>query len=375
VLRAVRLLLLFVVWAALLFVFQPFGHRGWAFAAVAVTLAVLLAGLVRNARRDAVSRGGAGPTSRPWVASRSGWLFLAGLLVGSLSLIAWSGVRRGGPMPPPKADPDAIRVVTWNILVGADGGVPWHRHGWSIRKDAIRSALAGTMPDILCVQEALDAQTRAIAQMLPRHDRVGVGRDDGRSGGEHCAIYFDGGRFERLGGGTFWLEEPADAPPVRTILGPKRVCTWVRLRDRRTARSFRVYNLHLYLTDSAQQEAVRLIVDRIVRDDAAEPVLVAGDFNAEPGASCRRLFDEAGLRPSAVMAGVSPGTPTYQFYGIRLRSLDEVLVDRGWRVASRRVLDMKPGNTYPSDHFGVMADLRLDTDPSSTSSAKAVSRR
>ncbi len=331
-LRASWLLLLFVIWACLLFVFQPFGRRGWPFAAVAVMLAAVVAVLIRSARRDAARRGSTFRLSRAWVASRSGTILLAGLLIVTLGLIAWSGLRQGGPVPPPKADFDAIRVVTWNILVGADGGAPWRRHGWSIRKDAIRSALAGTMPNILCVQEALDAQAGEIAAMLPGHSRVGVGRDDGRSGGEHCAIYFDGGRFQELGSGTFWLEEPADEPPLRTTSGPKRICTWVRLRDRRTDRSFRLYNLHLYLTDSAQQDAVRLILARIGRGDPAEPVLVTGDFNAEPDAPCRRLFDESGLRPSAVIAGVSPGISTYQFYGIRLRSLDEILVDRRWRV-------------------------------------------
>ena len=33
---------------------------------------------------------------------------------------------------------------------------------------------------------------------------------------------------------------------------------------------------------------------------------------------------------------------------------------------------MKPGNTYPSDHFGVMADLMLGVDSSSTPSAEKV---
>jgi endonuclease/exonuclease/phosphatase family metal-dependent hydrolase len=371
-LRTAGLLLLFVTWGALFFQFQPFGNRGWPFVGIAVALAMLLAGLIRSARRDAVARAGTGRLFRHWVASRSEWIVLAGLLACSLGLIAWSGVRPGGPMPPPKADADAIRVVTWNILVGDDDGPFWSRHDWPVRKDAIRSAIAGTMPDILCVQEALDVQTRWIAGTLPRHHRVGVGRDDGRSGGEHCAIFFDGDRFEELGGGTFWLEEPADSPPIGTLLGPKRICTWVRLRDRRTAHSFRVYNIHLYLTDAAQQDAVRLILGRIARGEAAEPVFVTGDFNAVPDASCRRLFAEAGLRPSAVVAGVSPGTPTYQFYGIHLRSLDEILVDRSWRVAARRVLDMKPGNTYPSDHFGVMADLELAADPTSAPSAVKV---
>ena len=42
-----------------------------------------------------------------------------------------------------------------------------------------------------------------------------------------------------------------------------------------------------------------------------------------------------------------------------MRSLDEILINRGWGVVQHRVLDVKPGNTFPSDHFGVMADLVL----------------
>ena len=42
---------------------------------------------------------------------------------------------------------------------------------------------------------------------------------------------------------------------------------------------------------------------------------------------------------------------------IRLRRLDDILVNRGWRVESHFVLDAKPDNIFPSDHFGVMADL------------------
>ena len=212
-------------------------------------------------------------------------------------------------MPPPRADFDAIRVVTWNILVGVEEGAPWRRHGWSIRKDAIRAALAGTMPDILCVQEALDAQAREIAGMLPGHHRVGVGRDDGRSGGEHCAIYFDGGRFEELGSGTFWLEEPADEPPLGTAFGPKRICTWVRLRDRRTARCFPPLQPPPVPHGFGPAGCGPTDPGTDRRGDAAEPVLVTGDFNAEPDAPCRRLFDEAGLRPARSLPGCLRASP------------------------------------------------------------------
>jgi hypothetical protein len=75
-----------------------------------------------------------------------------------------------------------------------------------------------------------------LEQSLPEHGRVGVGRD-GAAGGEHCAIYFDRRRFEPLDGDTFWLEEPIDQPRPGSALSVKRICTWVRLRDRDTGLS------------------------------------------------------------------------------------------------------------------------------------------
>jgi endonuclease/exonuclease/phosphatase family metal-dependent hydrolase len=286
-----------------------------------------------------------------------------------LGLIAWSSLSPGGTLPAPKSEPEIVRVVTWNILHGTDHGAPWNRFGWPVRKDALRSTLEGTRPDILCVQEALAGQVESVAAMLPGYHHVGVGRDDGRSAGEFCAIYFDGGRFEELGNGTFWLEEPADEPPRTTLLGPKRICTWVRLRERRSGRCVRVYNTHFYLTELDRLRAARLILARIARGDPADAVLVTGDFNAAAGAPSRRLFDEVGLASSAALGGESAARPTYQFYGIRLRSLDDILVNRGWSVRQHRVLDVKPGNTFPSDHFGVMADLSWNDATNSTQAA------
>ncbi len=284
---------------------------------------------------------------------------LIGALACWLGLIAWSSWSDGGAMPPPKSDPRIIRVVTWNILHGTEHGAPWTRFGWPVRKVAFDRVLRGTAPDIFCVQEALEEQVGDLADTLAGYGRVGVGRDDGRSSGEFCAVFFDRGRFEELGGGTFWLEEPTGEPTRRTFFGPKRICTWVRLRDRQSGFAFRLYNTHSYLTEHARLLAVRIILARIATGNPTDAVLVTGDFNAGPETPNRLLFADAGLKSSEKLAGTSPGAPTYQFYGIRLKSLDDVLVDGRWHVKARRVLDMKPGNTFPSDHFGVMADLVL----------------
>jgi endonuclease/exonuclease/phosphatase family metal-dependent hydrolase len=284
---------------------------------------------------------------------------IVGILASWLGLIAWSAASTGGTRLTPKADAVAIRVLTWNILQGKDTGPIWERHGWRVRKHALQSALRAAWPDILCVQEALEGQVKYLEVILPGYRRVGAGRDDGRSAGEHCAIYIDGSRFELLGEGTFWLEEPTDQPPGWWKLGPKRICTWVRLRDRFTGRTLRVYNVHLYLTERARLRAAAVILGRIAEGHPEDVVLVAGDFNASPDAPSRRLFAEAGLASVMGITGQSAAAPTYQFYGIRLKCLDGILVSQDIRVHRHRVVDVKPGNTFPSDHFGILADLLL----------------
>ena len=45
--------------------------------------------------------------------------------------------------------------------------------------------------------------------------------------------------------------------------------------------------------------------------------------------------------------------------GIGLWCIDGILVDRHWHVEDHLVLKVKPRNTFPSDHFALLADLAL----------------
>jgi endonuclease/exonuclease/phosphatase family metal-dependent hydrolase len=340
----------------LIFSLQPFGMRWRAFLVIATMLVMLqLPGCAELARARTARWILPGP--RPFtVAQARHWL--SALLLVWLGLLTWAEASPGGQIPLSQRRPEAIRVVTWNILRGCDRGPPWLRGDWPVRQKALAQALDGVQPDVLCVQEALSGQLGFLDRVLPAHHRVGVGREDGEEKGEHCAIFFDSVRFEKLDAGTFWLEEPSDRPAGWRLGGPKRICTWLRLRDNQTGANFRICNVHLYLTERSRQRAVRLILKRLAPLDSSEPLLLAGDFNATDEAPSRRLFALAGLESTAARAKV-PVRPTYQFYGIRLRSLDEILADARWTVHDHQVLDVKPGNCYPSDHFGVMADLAL----------------
>jgi endonuclease/exonuclease/phosphatase family metal-dependent hydrolase len=342
------------VGAGLAFLFQPFGNRVWTFGSVMILLIAAAWGIRRHQCPGRVE----GAPARRRTVRFLRWSIMEALVVW-LALITWSALSPAGALPPPKQYPAGVRVLTWNILLGTESRLPWMSHGWPVRKAALATAVQAVAPDILCVQEALEGQIKFLEAALPRHRRMGVGRDDGQSAGEFCAIYFDAERFQRLDSGTFWLEKPFDAPPEGARIGPKRICTWVRLQDGRSGRTFRVYNTHLYLTEPARSSAVREILARIQTGNPSDAVLVAGDFNATADAASRRLFVAAGLRSASEPTDGAMRQPTYQFYGIRTRSLDDFYISRGWRIRTYRILDVKPGNTFPSDHFGVMADVSL----------------
>jgi len=333
-------------------VFLPaFGYKWWIFAAVAASLVWLVLGLRRRTKHQSI------PGRQKWlrrVFSLARLVFIF-VLTCWLGLIIWSGVCPSGPVPPPKSSPDLIRVVTWNIHCGQDDGPPWKQFQWPVRKHALREALDQVQPDVLSVQEATPDQVTFIEKALSGHKRVGIGRD-GQAGGEHCAIYFSKRRFEEIDGNTFWLEEPIDQPRPGSALNVKRICTWVRLRDRVSGRTLRIYNTHLYLTEAQRLTAVKLILADVAARDPADAVILTADFNASPGVRSRRLFIEAGLAD----ATEASRKPTFHFfYGIGLWSIDGTLVDTHWRVHNHVVLDLKPKNTFPSDHFGLLADLAL----------------
>src|SRR5581483_11238021 len=104
--------------------------------------------------------------------------------------------------------------------------------------------------------------------------------------------------------------------------------------------------------------AARIVLDHIKAGDPGDAVVLVGDFNAGSDAPSRQLFAEAGLRETTALAG-QQAPPTYQFYGLRMGSLDGILIGPGWRVSGYAVVDVKPDGVFPSDHFGVLADLAL----------------
>jgi endonuclease/exonuclease/phosphatase family metal-dependent hydrolase len=229
-------------------------------------------------------------------------------------------------------------------------------NAWPNRREWVRDLLDYHELDIVGVQETLAHQVDFLAQ--GRFATVGVGRDDGKRAGEFSAILYDQKRFERLQDNTFWLSETPEQPSKGWDADLNRVCSWVRLRDRTTDRTFFVFNTHFdHRGQVARERSAELILQQTEAIAGAEPFFVMGDFNLTPETPpIRRL--SAALRNARDVTEAKPYGPAGTFNGFDIQRplespIDYIFVNRPVRVLRFAVLPDNWGLRYPSDHLPV----------------------
>lgn len=296
--------------------------------------------------------------------SRPAALHLPALASLAILAVACAGGQPGDAGVGEAAVPD-LRVLTYNIRYGtADDGPD----SWEHRRELALRVLAEVRPDVVGVQEALRFQLDEIGAAFPRLAEVGVGRDDGDEAGEYAAILYDRTRLELLEEDTFWLSDtPREIASASWGNSIPRIVTWARFRDRRTRRSFYVFNTHWdHESQASRERSAELLLDRIAgRPSPGDPVLVTGDFNAGERNPAFLALLEGGL--TETFRELHPGAPdvgTYHgFAGDRSgEKIDAVLASPGWRTREAWIVTLSEDGRYPSDHFPVAAvvDYRGD---------------
>ena len=74
---------------------------------------------------------------------------------------------------------------------------------WTKRCQVICDQLNFMSPDIFGTQEVLYSQLQDMKKALDGYDYSGIGRDDGKHGGEHEAIFYKKDRLQLLDHGDF----------------------------------------------------------------------------------------------------------------------------------------------------------------------------
>ena len=255
---------------------------------------------------------------------------------------------------------ETVTAMTWNIRldIAQDG-----EDRWELRQDEVLGFIQFHAPDVLGIQEGLPGQVAFIDDGLPGYSYAGVGREGGDNG-EYSAVFYNEARLELLDSGTFWLSEMPDVVSKGWDAALPRICTWTRFRDRDTSRTFRVFNTHFdHVGAVARANSAALLLQKIAEiNREREPLLLMGDFNAEPGSAPIEMLtaelDDAREAGAAVMLGPEGTFSGFEVNGPVTRRIDYVFLSRGdWGVKKYAVFTDSRGGRYLSDHLPVYVEV------------------
>ncbi|QDV41635.1 Endonuclease/Exonuclease/phosphatase family protein [Stieleria neptunia] len=261
---------------------------------------------------------------------------------------------------PADGQTDSLKVATYNIRYANpnDGKDVWpHRQEFVIEYCKHN--------DIIGLQEVTEPQFAQLRAGLSDFGSYGVGRDDGKSGGEHAPIFYRKDKFEILDKGTFWLSESPETVGVKGWdAALPRTCTWIHFRDRRNGAELYVANTHFdHRGAKARAESGKLLAERLGKLPQDLPIILMGDFNtlidSEPYnaivtslTDARKASKSKPTGPTSTWNGFSKIAPDRIIDHVFVRSVDVL------RVA---VDDPKTDRgRFASDHLPVQVVVSVD---------------
>ena len=176
---------------------------------------------------------------------------------------------------------------------------------WGKRCQVMCDQLNFMSPDIFGTQEVLHVQLLDMLDRLDGYDYIGVGRDDGNTGGEYAAIFYKTDRLRLLDYGNFWLNETPDRPGLGWDAACIRICTWGKFASQTATddEAFYFFNLHMdHVGVVARREAAKLIVSKVREIAQGAPVIVTGDFNVDQNDEIYSIFTKSALLKDSYLA-------------------------------------------------------------------------
>lgn len=257
-----------------------------------------------------------------------------------------------------------LRVMSYNIRFDNPADGP---NAWPNRKEFLVDQLRKVNPDILGIQESLPHQVSYLAESLTGYGHAGVGRDENGTG-ESTTIFFRLDRFALTESRSFWLSETPDEMSKGWDAAIRRICTYVRLTEKKSGQTLLVLNTHFdHVGEVARRKSAELILKKIAElNQAKHPVILLGDFNATPESEPITIV-KGGLMEARLVAGKmtlpQPGSFNAFDSGKPAANLiDHMFLSSDVRVVNYEMLVESREGRYPSDHFPVFADLVIRTE-------------
>ena len=278
-------------------------------------------------------------------------LLLAGIVFGSTQAFAAPREDTVGRTPPC----DSLSLVTLNIYHDADD--------WTSRRPLIIKGLKELLPDVIVLQEVLQHKT-----LRNQASDIAEALSDETVSYESWFVSADPRDDERRFGNAILTPHPVLERTEHRLRPLDDWRTLAHARLEMCGRTVDIYGTHLHHTREGEGIRARQVRDILsiieARDDGTSSILT-GDFNAtviapELEPLLARYFDAFGRVEEEADSNTTLN-PHY-FDTEMQRRIDHIFADRGRFevLEARRVLDRPDDSaTWPSDHFGVFADLRF----------------
>lgn len=259
--------------------------------------------------------------------------------------------------------PGALTVMSYNLKFAS----PNPPNSWPQRRPLMREVIQQINPDVFGTQEGIYAQLKDIATDLPDYEWIGLGREGG-SKGEFMAVFYRKARLEPLAYDHFWLSDTPEVIASSTWGNTcRRMVTWVRFFDRQTKREFFFWNTHFdHEVQAAREKAAKLVRERVTALDTKLPLILTGDFNAAGGSNqAHKILTADGFFSDTWFTAKErkgEGLSTFnsfkaiQHEGFRI---DWILTRGEFAVDSTEIVTFSRDGQFPSDHFPLVAKLRM----------------
>jgi len=257
-----------------------------------------------------------------------------------------------------------IKVMSYNIRLDlASDGV----NRWDARKDKVAGLMNYYEADFIGGQEVQHHQLQYLLDHLQGYAVIGVGRDDGKEGGEYSCLFYKKDKFTLVKQSTFWLSPTPDSVSFGWDAGYRRVCTYGLFKSKKTKQLFWVFNTHLDNTGKvARQESVQLILKKMQELNTKHyPVILSGDFNGLPDDAPIQYVSNIMQNSRSISKMVYGAADTWEAFEFNKKPegcIDYIFISKDKRLSVSKFAtltdsyDMK----YPSDHLPILATITID---------------
>jgi len=277
-----------------------------------------------------------------------------------------------------------LNVASFNIRYKNNGDA--HQgNGWDQRMPVIADLIRFHDFDIFGTQEGLKEQLEDLSVKLTDFAYIGVGRNDGKSAGEHAAIFYKKERFKLLKSGNFWLSEKTDSPNRGWDAALPRICSWGEFEELSKGTRFFFFNTHFdHVGIKARSESAKLILRKVKELAGNTPAILTGDFNVDQNNDIYTILNGSGILRDSYETAEFRFAPNGTFNHFEINSKTDSRIDHifltsaikarrygvltdSYRAAKEKAAEVKTGGNFPkelklqeyeaklpSDHFPIM---------------------